>query len=110
MTPRYEQPLNAGRPWWVRALGLLLALHVLAALAFQFVPELHHEVHDDADAAGHQCLVTVLQTGAVEVALTSLAIAALSLVCFFLAPALPEFRLPSVAYRLLPGRAPPVSL
>jgi hypothetical protein len=89
--------------------GLLLALHLLAALAFQFVPELHHEVHDDAETESHACLVTILQSGAVDMAVVSVAVAVLILVCFSLPSARPEFRPPSAAYRLLPGRAPPAS-
>ncbi len=103
---------------WRRLLGLLLALNLLGALALQFTPELHHELHDQHDhvhhdgtgAQGHECLITLLQTGSLE--LTSFApAAAILLLILFLASALPAFiSLPEVAYRLLPGRAPPAVL
>lgn len=100
---------------------MLLALNLLGALALQFAPELHHALHDSHDHAhhdahdatgghGHECLITLLQTGSID--LTSVATgAAIFLLILFLAPTLPaSISLPEIAFRLLPGRAPPAVL
>ncbi len=71
-------------------------------------PELHHWLHRDAGAAGHECAVTLFLHGVETAAPPAVAIAA------------PPTRVDSVAapagepvviapgYRLLPGRAPPL--
>ncbi|MBK8002091.1 MAG: hypothetical protein IPK15_26190 [Verrucomicrobia bacterium] len=108
---------DARHPSWRRLLGFLLALNLLSALALQFAPELHHELHDKhahdhahhdgTGAQGHECLITLLQTGSLE--LTSFAPAAgiLLLILLFAQALPPLIFLSQVAYRLLPGRAPP---
>ena len=100
----------AERHSWLRPCGLLLALLLLAALTLQAFPRFHHEVHNDADSPGHQCLVTMLQSGGVELAPAAAAVVATFLAWSVLRFSLPEVLIPTVAFRLLPERAPPVAL
>ena len=107
MNIRPQPSSTAHRPSWLRALGVLLALHLLSALVLEASPGLHRKVHPDADSPDHECLATMMGAGLIEPAVLGLLLAALTLaVCYKdLPPA--EFFLPSVASRLLPGRAPP---
>ena len=103
-----QQPSPVGSPLWLRALGLLLALHVLSALVLEARPELHRTVHPNADSPDHQCLVTMMAAGLIETtALVSL-VAVLILACLGKALSFAELFLPVIAFRLLPGRAPPL--
>lgn len=108
MTLQTPQPRShRGCPDWGRVVGWLLALHLLIALGLQFAPSLHRDVHPDADSAEHDCLLTVLQTGSVELLPVSTSIAPPAVV----GPSIParELRIliPALADRLLSGRAPP---
>ena len=52
---------------------IFAALTLLAfgfALALEVAPELHHLVHHDSDEAHHQCVVTVLHQGQVDLPVT----------------------------------------
>jgi hypothetical protein len=86
------------------ALGLFLFVQVLAGSS-----TFHHFLHPDADQASHQCAVSLLSHGQVDVAPVQLSVA--RPVVF-----LGEFTSPTVsvrvavAYRLLPERAPPFLL
>jgi len=80
----------------------------LAALAIEAFPQLHHEVHSDADSPGHQCLVTMLQSGGVELASVAVAIVATLLTWTVARFSFSDVLVPAIAFRLLPERAPPI--
>jgi len=86
----------------------LLALFLLV-LAMAQSGTLHRLVHADAANPDHQCAVTLLATGQIDVAAATATVPAAAPATFALA--LPEAPLLAVAdYSLLPGRAPPSSL
>ncbi len=108
MTLQAPQPQsNRGCPSRGRVVGWLLALHLLLALGLQFAPTLHRDLHPDADSAEHDCMLTVLQTGSVELLPVSPPIATPAV----FGPNIParelQILLPALADRLLSGRAPP---
>lgn len=107
MTAQQPELSRPARPWWVRAFGLLLALVLLAALAMEASPALHQAVHPDAGSSDHQCFVTLLASGAVEALAVVAVLAAVTLVCVGQFSPRIEVLLSAVAWRLLPGRAPP---
>ena len=108
MNLRQQSTSTAHSPLWLRALGVLLALHILSALVLDASPDLHCKVHPDADSPDHECLATMMGEGLIEPAALGLLLAALvsAVCCKNLPPA--EFFHTTVAYRLLPGRAPPL--
>lgn len=87
-----------------------IALLTLAAflwlLALSTSAALHHEEHHDADAAHHECAVTLLAHGKLDAA-PSLALA-LAPPARPRPPSFPPLTvLARVDHRLMPGRAPP---
>ncbi len=85
--------------------GLMLWLF-LAVLASASMPELHHALHEDADAATHECVVTQVSQCQVELLPVTLAVPVPSLAAPD-APAAPDFLHVSSPPRLLSGRGPP---
>jgi hypothetical protein len=45
------------------SLGSLLALILLAAALLSAAPQLHEQLHRDADTSSHQCIVTLVGSG-----------------------------------------------
>ena len=86
----------------------MLALLLLSAFVLAVSPELHRELHSDAGSPDHHCLITSIEAGMVEIAVTGCVPAVLILACFGRLPSFVEVLLPITAFRLLPGRAPPV--
>ena len=87
---------------WLMAL-MVLSLGVLAGSA-----TLHRSIHPDADAAQHQCAVTMFAHGQVDAAGVAVAVETPSVVAEFF-PSPPIFVFSTVAETLPPGRAPPVA-
>jgi hypothetical protein len=81
--------------------GLLLFLSTAGAS-----PSLHQLIHPDAGSPGHQCVISLLQSGHVNatVALAVFIPPGLYGVCSLLAE---TFRVPAFDYRFSPSRAPP---
>ena len=94
--------------WTQRCLAASGAVLVFVLGLLAASPELHHWLHREAGAAGHECAVTLFLHGVETAAPPLVTVAA------------PPVRLATVAapigapvavaprYRLLPGRAPPV--
>lgn len=88
-------------------MGWLLALQLLGAIAVQFSPDLHHEIHEHSHCEDHTCLVTLLQAGTIDLSVVA---TESMVICPSPASSTPPRleHFPSlVAYRFLPGRAPP---
>ena len=88
---------------------------LLALVLFLFVQALagsstfHHFLHPDADQASHQCAVSLLSHGQLEVTPAQIGVARpVVFLGEFTSPAV-SVRV-AVAYRLLPERAPPFLL
>lgn len=102
-----EPPSNAAPRRGAKA-GLLLCLFLFVLAMAQF-KALHHLVHADAGQAEHQCAVTLLGHGQVDVAAADVRVAFMPVVAIAVVmPATPVFV--AVDYSLLPGRAPPAVL
>lgn len=108
MSVRPQPSSTAQSPLWLRALGVLLALHILSALVLEASPGLHRKIHPDADSPDHECLATMMGAGLIEPTALGLLFAVLVLAVFYKDLPHAESFLPTVAYRLLPGRAPPL--
>jgi len=82
----------------------LLLLHVLAGSV-----SLHKKVHCDASAPDHQCVVSLISHGQIDLTETAVAVPLQNPV---VSDALPSavFRLELVKHFLRPGRAPPIPL
>lgn len=103
----HQQSSNAAPRRRARA-GLLLGLF-LFVLAMAQSGTLHRLLHADSGTAEHQCAVTLLANGQVDVAVSE--VPAASLPVLVVAPAMPAAQIfVTVDYSLLPGRAPPVAL
>lgn len=102
-----QQLVPVDQPFWLRAVGVLLALHLLSALVLEASPELHRKIHSKGDSPDHECLVRMLEVGWGEATVVVSLIAVLKLSCFSAAPSRVALLLPAVAFRLFPGRAPP---
>jgi hypothetical protein len=88
--------------------GLLLGLFLFVLAMAQF-RALHHMLHADSGTVDHQCAVTLLASGHVDVAVSEVPVAFLPVLA--VAPAIPSAQVfVTVDYSLLPGRAPPVVL
>ena len=88
--------------------GLLLGLFVFVLAMAQF-GALHRLLHAEASQAEHQCAVTMLAGGQVDVAIGEVRVVSIPVVAVALVmPASPIFV--AVDYSLLPGRAPPAGL
>ena len=107
MKQRQKQRSNAAPRRGARA-GLLLFLFLFVLAMAQF-ESLHRLVHADAGQAQHQCAVTLLTSGQVEVAFGEVRVPFLPGVT--VAQVMPPVSISfAVDYSLLPGRAPPVAL
>ena len=84
-------------------LGLFLFLQTLAA-----APVLHQLFHDSAGQPDHHCVVTLLSDGHVQAPSVALFIAPPATVSFAASLSHTPVAL-TIDYRLLPGRAPPLS-
>jgi hypothetical protein len=90
----------------VAVVGLMFLLW-LGTFALAASPQLHRLLHEDADSAGHHCLITQIQqqpllAGFVPVAIPAAPVADAGVVCRA------DFQfLHSCDYRLSPSRAPP---
>lgn len=91
-------------------LGLLLSGSLLFALTLAVDRGLHKCAHHDADQEGHQCLAVTLNNGHVDLTTGTVTLVLFVLSLLRLAAPIRIFFAPSVSYRLLPGRAPPVSV
>lgn len=88
--------------------GLLLGLFLFVLAMAQF-RALHHMLHADSGAVEHQCAVTLLASGYLDVAVSEVPVAFLPVLA--VAPAVTSAQVfVAVDYSLLPGRAPPVAL
>jgi len=85
--------------------GLLLALF-LFVLAMAHYKALHHAFHGDSERAEHQCAVTLLATGQIDLP-TSAAILSFVSFVFLMALARQTDTFLSVDYLFALGRAPP---
>jgi hypothetical protein len=90
----------------VAALCLFLWLSLLALTA---LPELHTAIHRDAASADHDCAVTAIAHGKFAFQTPAPIAAAAPQAVIFEPARLVSISLPSVAYRLAPGRAPPAA-
>ena len=87
---------------------LALALFLLVQMVAVSAPA-HRFLHDDADQAGHQCAVTLLSQGHIDLDLPQVHPARpVEFLCRMSLPAVAA-RV-AVEYRLLPERAPPSTL
>ena len=90
---------------WRRAAPLALVLYGML-LALEIVPELHRLLHDDCGGAQHQCAVTALLQGQLDLAAP--AAACLPTTLGFLLPPPRAQAGPSFRFHLFSlGRAPP---
>lgn len=88
--------------------GLLLGLFLFVLAMAQF-GALHRVLHADSGTPEHQCAVTLLANGHVDVAVSEVPVAFLPvLAAASVMPSVQSFV--TVDYSLLPGRAPPVAL
>ncbi len=107
MNRSQKQSRNAAPCRWVRA-GLLLGLFLFVLAMVQF-ESLHRLVHADAGQSQHQCAVTWLASGQVDLAGSEVLVAFLPAV--IVAQVMPPVSISvAVDYFLLPDRAPPVAL
>ena len=101
--PTSRRQRKAGR---FAVAGLMLGLW-LVTFAMTVSPQLHRWLHDDAQSAGHHCLVTQLQQGPLLAGLAPALMPSAPLMAVP-APGFPEFQFFSdFDYRLSPSRAPP---
>lgn len=105
---RIKQPLsNAPLRLQARA-GLLLGLFLFVLAMAQF-GTLHRMLHADSGTAEHQCAVTLLASGHVDVAVSEVPVPFLPVLA--VAPVRPPAQIfVALDYSLLPGRAPPSPL
>jgi hypothetical protein len=103
-----QEPLSNAAPRLRARAGLLLGLFLFVLAMAQF-RALHHMLHADAGQSQHQCAVTLLTSGHVDVAGSEIPLAFLPVLA--VAPAMLSAQIfVAVDYSLLPGRAPPVAL
>jgi hypothetical protein len=103
-----QEPLSNAAPRLRARAGLLLGLFLFVLTMAQF-GALHRMFHADSGTVEHQCAVTLLASGHVDVAVSEVPVAFLPVLA--VAPAMPSAQVfLAVDYSLLPGRAPPVAL
>ena len=106
-------PVKAGLlslcQWLTRhALGSgLAALFYLALHLFAASPELHHLLHDDSHLPDHQCAISLLSKGQVDVESAGFNLS-IPETLFVLAPRPSSVPVFQVEVQLPPGRAPPI--
>ncbi len=105
---RIQQPSSNAAPRLRARAGLLLGLFLFVLTMAQF-GALHRMLHADSGGVDHQCAVTLLASGHVDVAVSEVPVAFLPVLA--VAPPMPSAKVfVTVDYSLLPGRAPPVAL
>lgn len=104
--PTASPASGRGRAWLSRFMAGLMLWLFLAVLASASMPELHHALHEDADAATHECVVTQVSQSQVELLPVTLAVP-VPCVAEPDAPVAPDILHVSVPPRLLSGRGPP---
>jgi hypothetical protein len=82
----------------------ILLVHVLAGSV-----SLHKKLHCDASAPDHECAVSLISHGQIDLIETAIVVTRRDPVAFEVVPLL-FLRLERLAYFLLPGRAPPIPL
>jgi hypothetical protein len=90
------------------AIAVLLVMSVLLSLFAASSPSLHHFIHSDASQPGHECFVTLLSQGAVDLPLGAVVVAICLLIFGAFLPVSKVLILPAAEYPFPPGRAPPV--
>lgn len=95
-------------PVWRRGVVVATLTAFLWLLALSASAALHHEEHHDADAAHHECAVTLLAHGKLDAAPPP-TLAPLPPVGSLSSPAVALSIQGTVDLRLMPGRAPPAS-
>jgi hypothetical protein len=93
-----------------RALALLLTAAVLSLSLISSSPALHKLLHTDADAADHNCAVTLFTHGQITSAETATALVVLVVLFGGIALLSETLFLPLANYRFSASRAPPASL
>jgi hypothetical protein len=92
-----------------KALALLMVATVLSLSLISSSPALHRLLHGDADAAEHQCAVTLFAHGQVESAAIPAAVICLIVLFGGVVLLSDTFLLPAADYRFSASRAPPAS-
>ena len=98
-------PKRSSRPLWsLLFLALFLALQLFAGSS-----SLHQAIHSDANSPTHQCVITLLTQGQVNVPVVTGIWLAFATALIFSLPLLQAAVQTSLDLRLAPGRAPPRS-
>ncbi len=100
-----QKQLKHGAPARPLMAGLLLGLF-LFVLAMAEFKSLHHAVHADAEQAEHQCAVTLLASGQIDLPVSAAIILFVGSVFLIRTIARTDLFV-SVDYLFQPGRAPP---
>jgi hypothetical protein len=98
---------SVSHPLWKRIAAALLLVAFLGIHAIAHSHELHHAVHEDADAAEHACVFVQVSQGQCLAAAPSVSAPAPLLAQSFAGAVICCIEWASRDYVLLPGRAPP---
>ena len=90
-----------------RGLSSLLVAALLALQAMALLPSLHRLVHYDADNPSHQCAVTLLAQGHINLCAAEPPLVGPPAIIGYAGPLFAEKVLVSTDLQLLPSRGPP---